>query len=80
MPFPLPVTQELFRTMDGFSNVSVMDLNMGFWTIRLYKPSQQLCTIILPRGKYCYLRLPMGLSVSPDGILILRSSRGYSIY
>jgi hypothetical protein len=39
---------------------------MGFWTIPLDKPSQCLCTIILPWGKYCYLRLPMGLACSPD--------------
>ena len=39
---------------------------MGFWTIPLDKHSQELCTIILPWGKYCYLRLPMGLACSPD--------------
>jgi hypothetical protein len=39
---------------------------MGFWTILLKKPSQCLCTIILPWGKYCYLHLPTGLTCSPD--------------
>jgi Reverse transcriptase (RNA-dependent DNA polymerase) len=39
---------------------------MGFWAIQLSPYSQKLCTIVLPRGKYKYLRLPMGLSVSPD--------------
>ena len=28
--------------------------------------SSRLCTIVLPWGKYEYLRLPMGLSISPD--------------
>jgi hypothetical protein len=65
-PFPLPVPQEIFRTMDGFEFCTTMDLNMGFWAIRLSPQSQVLCTIVLPWGKYCYLRLPMGLAVSPD--------------
>jgi hypothetical protein len=43
-----------------------MDVNMGFWCILLDRNSQRLCTIVLPWGKYSYVRLPMGLSVSPD--------------
>jgi Reverse transcriptase (RNA-dependent DNA polymerase) len=43
-----------------------MDLNIGFWAIQLSRYSQQLCTIVLPWGKYKYLRLPMGLSGSPN--------------
>jgi hypothetical protein len=66
LPFPLPNAQEIFRTMDGFSYCTTMDLNMGFWGIRLSENAQRLCTIVLPWGKYSYLRLPMGLSCSPD--------------
>jgi hypothetical protein len=66
LPFPLPNPQEIFRTMDGYSYCTTMDLNMGFWAIRLSPRSQRLCTIILPWGKYSYLRLPMGLNCSPD--------------
>jgi RNase H-like domain found in reverse transcriptase/Reverse transcriptase (RNA-dependent DNA polymerase)/Integrase zinc binding domain len=66
LPFPLPNPQQLFRTMDGFSFCTTMDLNMGFWAITLDEFSQKLCTIVLPWGKYSYLRLPMGLSCSPD--------------
>jgi Reverse transcriptase (RNA-dependent DNA polymerase) len=65
-PYPLPVPQEIFRTMDGFSFCTTMDLNMGFWAIPLSLFLQHLCTIVLPWGKYCYLRLPMGIAVSPD--------------
>jgi hypothetical protein len=39
-PFPLPSIQEIMRTVDGLTFVSILDLNMGFWTILLDKESQ----------------------------------------
>eukprot|EP00957_Ditylum_brightwellii_P097803 7447731-Ditylum_brightwellii.AAC.1 len=39
---------------------------MGFYHIELTPSSSVLCTIVLPWGKYEYLKLPMGLSNSPD--------------
>jgi hypothetical protein len=38
---------------------------MGYYHIELSPHSQQLCTIVLPWGKYEYLHLPMGLANSP---------------
>ena len=39
---------------------------MGYYHIELSPFSRELCTIVLPWGKYEYLRLPMGLVNSPD--------------
>ena len=39
---------------------------MGYYHIELTPNSSRLCTIVLPWGKYEYLRLPMGLCNSPD--------------
>ena len=39
---------------------------MGYYTIRLDADAQKLCTMILPWGKYSYMRLPMGIAGSPD--------------
>jgi hypothetical protein len=62
----MPSIHELFKCFEGFTYCTALDLNMGFWTILLDKPLQCLCMIILPWGKYCYLRLPMGLACSLD--------------
>ena len=45
---------------------TTLDLNMGYYTIRLDPDASKICTIILPWGKYSYLRLPMGVACSPD--------------
>ena len=39
---------------------------MGYFTIRLDPDTQKICTIVLPWGKYSYLRLPMGVAGAPD--------------
>ena len=39
---------------------------MGYYHIRLSENASNLCTIILPRGKYRYKCLPMGVTNSPD--------------
>jgi hypothetical protein len=52
--------------LEGFQYATSLDLNMGYYHIELTPYSKQLCTIILPFGKYEYQRLPMGLSNSPD--------------
>eukprot|EP00804_Cyclotella_cryptica_P002372 CCRYP_004074-RA/>CCRYP_004074-RA protein AED:0.50 eAED:0.75 QI:0/0/0/1/0/0/2/0/95 len=39
---------------------------MGYYTIRLDLDSSKICTLTFPWGKYSYLRLPMGITGSPD--------------
>ena len=39
---------------------------MGYYHIRLRKQASNLCTNIIPWGKYQYKHLPMGVSNSPD--------------
>ena len=65
-PFPLPKIQDMLHKLRGFRWVTSFDLNMGYYHIRLDSESSKLCTIVLPWGKYEYLRLPMGLCNSPD--------------
>ena len=39
---------------------------MGSYHIRLRKNTSNSCTIIIPREKYCYKRLPTGIANYPD--------------
>ena len=65
-PYPLPKIQNLLLKMEGFKYATSLDLNMGYYHITLSPYSSKLCTIVLPWGKYEYLKLPMGLCNSPE--------------
>jgi hypothetical protein len=43
-----------------------LDLNMGYYTIRLDPDASRICTVIFPWGTYSYKRLLMGIAGSPD--------------
>ncbi len=65
-PFPLPKITDLLQKLQGFMWATSLDLNMGYYHILLTPNASRLCTVVLPWGKYEYLRLPMGLCNSPD--------------
>ena len=65
-PFPLPNINDLLQKLEGFTYATTIDLNMGYYHIRLDPQAQDICTLILPGGKYKYQRLPMGLNGAPD--------------
>ena len=50
----------------SFQYATSLDLNMVYYHIRLGKNSSNLCTIILPWGKYLYRSLPMLVFKSPE--------------
>jgi hypothetical protein len=56
----------MLQELEKFSHATSLDLNLGYYTIRLHPDSQKLCTIVTPFGKYQNLILPMGISCSPD--------------
>jgi len=65
-PFPIPKIQDMLQKLEGFMWATSLDLNMGYYHIKLTPNASRLCTVVLPWGKYEYLRLPMGLCNSPD--------------
>ncbi len=56
----------MLQEIEGFSFATALDLNMGYYTIRLYSDASKICTIIFPWGKYSYKQLPMGIVDFPD--------------
>jgi hypothetical protein len=56
--------------MKGCTFASALDLNMGYYHIKLVSDadSRKLCTFVFPWGKYKYKRLPMGINIAlvPD--------------
>ena len=52
--------------LEGFQYATSLDLNMGCCHLELNEKSKELCTIVLPFGKFEYQRIPMGLCNSPD--------------
>jgi dihydroorotate dehydrogenase len=60
----------MIRSMKGFTFASALDLNMGYYHIKLDydADAQKLCTIVFTwhMGKYKYKRLPMGIKIAPD--------------
>ena len=65
-PFPIPKINDLLLKLEGFQYATSLDLNMGYYHIELNLRAQEMCTIVLPWGKYRYKRLPMGVANSPD--------------
>ena len=51
---------------EGFQYATSIDLNMGYYHIRISENTSNLCTIIMPWGKYNYKCLPMGIANPPD--------------
>ena len=64
-PFPLPKISTILQLLEGLTYATTIDFNMGYYAIRLDPYAQKTCTIILPWGKYYYMRLPMGIAGAP---------------
>ena len=61
----MPKIRKMLLNLEGFQYAKSLDLNMGYYHIRLSEEASKLCTIILPWVKYKYKRLPMGVCNSP---------------
>jgi hypothetical protein len=65
-PYPIPKISTTLHELEGITYATTLDLNMGYYTIRLDPTAAKMCTIIFPWGKYSYQRLPMGFAGSAD--------------
>jgi hypothetical protein len=51
-PYPIPKISTTLQELEGFTYATTLDLNMGYYTIRLDPQAAKMCTIIFPWGKY----------------------------
>ncbi len=56
----------ILQELEGFAYATALDLNMGYYTIRMDPTVSEMCTIIFPWERYSYKRLPMGFGGSAD--------------
>ena len=62
----IPKISTTLQELESFTYATALELNMGYYTIRLDPKADKMFTIIFPWGKYSYLRLPMGFAGSAD--------------
>ena len=63
---PLPGVDETLAQLTGVTVMSKLDANSGLWQIPLAQESRELTTFITPFGRYCFNKLPFGISSTPE--------------
>ena len=63
---PLPAVDQTLAQLAGAQVFSQLDANSGFWQIPLDPNSALLTTFITPFGRYCFHRLPFGITSAPE--------------
>jgi len=63
---PLPKIDDTLAQLSGATTFSKLDANSGFWQVSLSEGSRLLTTFITPFGRYCYNKLPFGISSAPE--------------
>ena len=62
----LPSVEQTLSQISGAKIFSKLDANSGFWQIELAKESAKLTTFITPFGRFCFNRLPFGITSAPE--------------
>ena len=62
----LPAVEQTLAQLVGAKVFSKLDANSGFWQISLAPQSHHLTTFITPFGRYCFRRLPFGITSVPE--------------
>jgi hypothetical protein len=63
--FLLPIITDISRKHSGYKFFTKLEIGMQCYRFELDEESQDLCTTIIPVGKYKSLRVQMGLKCSP---------------
>ena len=63
---PIPAVEPTLAQLAGATVFSKLDANSGYWQIPLSKESAILTTFISPFGRFCFKRLPFGITSAPE--------------
>ena len=63
---PIPSVDETLGKLAGATVFTKLDANSGFWQILLSEDSCLLTTFITPFGRFCFNKLPFGISSAPE--------------
>ncbi|MGH7974341.1 MAG: reverse transcriptase family protein, partial [bacterium] len=64
--YPLPDMKQILQEQQKFTYITKLDLSIGYFHIELDSFSSDLCTIVVPWGKYRFKRLPLGIHPAVD--------------
>ena len=64
--YPIPVVDDTLAQLSGATVFSKLDANSGFSQVPLSDESRLLTTFITPFGRYCFNKLPFGISSAPE--------------
>lgn len=64
--YTLPSIEQTLGQLAGARFFSKLDANSWFWQIPLSQCSAELTTFITPFGRYCFNRLPFGITSAPE--------------
>lgn len=62
----LPTLDDIAPNLAGSTVFSSLDAESGFWQIPLEKDSQELTTFVSPFGRFCFQRLPFGITSASE--------------
>ena len=63
---PLPAVEQTLAQLAGAQVFTKLDVNSGFWQIPLSHDSALLTTFLTPFRRYCFHRLPFGITSAPE--------------
>ena len=62
----IPKVDDTLAQLSGAKVFSKLDANSGFWQIPLAEKSRHFTTFITPFGRFCFNKMPFGISSAPE--------------
>ncbi|GFO34954.1 polyprotein [Plakobranchus ocellatus] len=64
--FEIPTFEQIVPQLGGKEVFTTLDQKDAYWQVELDKASSRLCTFNTPFGRYCFKRMPFGISSASE--------------